>query len=105
MNGQTLLDRYDELTPQQRAVFDFMMEGLTSGEIASRMGLSSRTIEDHRLQALKRLGVTRSLGATTLILQAKVQRLENENAQLRQLLHDLEVKLAGVLMAPESHQS
>lgn len=82
-----------------------MMEGLTSGEIASRMGLSSRTIEHHRWQALKRLGVTRSLGATTLILQAKVQRLESENAQLRQLLHDLEVKLAGVLKARESHQS
>ena len=82
-----------------------MMEGLTSGEIASRMGLSSRTIEHHRWQALKRLGVTRSLGATTLILQAKVQRLESENAKLRQLLHDLELKVANIPMARESNQS
>jgi hypothetical protein len=82
-----------------------MMEGLTSGEIASRMGLSSRTIEHHRWQALKRLGVTRSLGATTLILQAKVQRLESENAKLRQLLHDLEVKVASIPVACERRQS
>ena len=82
-----------------------MMEGLTSGEIASRMGLSSRTIEHHRWQALKRLGVTRSLGATTLILQAKVQRLESENAQLRQLLRDLQVKVASIPVACESHES
>lgn len=49
----------DLLSPRQRQVFDGVVEGLTSKEIAKRYGLSPRTVESYRLDMMKKLGVER----------------------------------------------
>ena len=45
------------LTARQRAVIQGLIEGLTSREIAERLGIKERTVVFHRQQLRKRLGV------------------------------------------------
>lgn len=45
------------LTPRQREILQLVAEGHTSKDIAHRLGLSHRTVEVHRNQLMKRLGV------------------------------------------------
>lgn len=45
------------LTPRQREILQLVAEGHTSKEVAQRLGVSYRTIEVHRHQLMKRLGV------------------------------------------------
>jgi DNA-binding NarL/FixJ family response regulator len=49
--------RLEKLTPRQMEVLRLMAEGLTTPEIAKRLGLSSKTIETHRGEIMKRVGI------------------------------------------------
>jgi DNA-binding NarL/FixJ family response regulator len=49
---------FEVLTPRQREVLQLVAEGLTSKEVADRLGVSVKTIESHRAQLMKRLGVS-----------------------------------------------
>ncbi|HEX6642240.1 MAG TPA: response regulator transcription factor [Thermoanaerobaculia bacterium] len=50
-------DSLAALTPRQREILQLVAEGHTSKEVAQRLGVSYRTIEVHRRQLMKRLGV------------------------------------------------
>src|SRR5580693_2776248 len=41
-------DPHENLTPRQREVLQLVAEGKTNGEIATRLNLSPRTVENHR---------------------------------------------------------
>ena len=43
------------LTPRQRQILHFVLQGMTNGEIAGHLGLSRRTVEVHRLNLMHRL--------------------------------------------------
>jgi two-component system response regulator FixJ len=45
------------LTARERAVVDLLASGLMSKQVAHRLGLSARTIEVHRANAMRRLGL------------------------------------------------
>lgn len=45
------------LTKKEREIIHYILEGLTSKEIASELGLSARTIETHRYNILNKLGL------------------------------------------------
>jgi DNA-binding NarL/FixJ family response regulator len=47
----------DPLTPRQREVLQLIAEGHSSKEVARRLDLSVKTIETHRSQLMKQLGV------------------------------------------------
>lgn len=49
------LDRYETLTSREREVFHMAAEGLTNPEIATRLGISSRTAETHRSNLMHKL--------------------------------------------------
>src|SRR4029078_1255500 len=49
------LDRHDTLTATEREVLHLAAEGLTNTEIATRLGISSRTAETHRSNLLHKL--------------------------------------------------
>lgn len=49
------LDRYETLTTREREVFHLTAEGHTSAEIARRLFISSRTVEIHRANMLRKL--------------------------------------------------
>jgi DNA-binding NarL/FixJ family response regulator len=49
--------RLEKLTPRQMEVLRLMAEGLTTPEIARRLNLSGKTIETHRGEIMKRVGI------------------------------------------------
>jgi DNA-binding NarL/FixJ family response regulator len=54
---ETTLDRYETLTDREREVLHLAAEGLTNTEIAARLSLSSRTVENHRANMMRKLGL------------------------------------------------
>lgn len=52
--AETALSR---LTPRQREIVELVAQGLTSKEIAARLGMSFRTVDTHRAQIMQRLQV------------------------------------------------
>jgi len=48
-------DPYGRLTPREREVFHMIVEGRTSKEIAARLGISTKTAENHRANVLDKL--------------------------------------------------
>ena len=52
-----ILGRFATLTEGERAVFDHVVDGLPNKAIASRLGVSIRTVEDRRAKIMKRLSV------------------------------------------------
>jgi DNA-binding NarL/FixJ family response regulator len=51
------LDRHEMLTTREREVLQLSAEGNTSGEIAARLGISTRTAETHRSHLMHKLGL------------------------------------------------
>ncbi len=49
--------RLERLTPRQIEVLRLMAEGLTTREIAQQLRLSSKTVETHRGEIMKRVGI------------------------------------------------
>ncbi len=50
-------DPYETLTPREREVFGLASQGLTNAEIANRLSISRRTVEIHRANMLRKLGL------------------------------------------------
>lgn len=46
-----------ELTKRERHVCELLCKGWENKEIATRLGISSRTVEDHRMTIFKKYGV------------------------------------------------
>ena len=55
-----------DITPRERDVLRFVAEGLSSKEIAATLGLSVRTVENHRASIFRRTGL-RSIAQLTLL--------------------------------------
>ena len=51
---QDARDRLNRLTPQQRVIVPLMTDGLLSKQIAHAIGISQRTVENHRLEIMRR---------------------------------------------------
>ena len=51
-------DLYDTLTRREREVLHLVADGLTSAEVAARLGISPRTVDMHRRHLVRKLGVT-----------------------------------------------
>ena len=50
-------DPHETLTPRQREVLQLVAEGKTNAEIAARLNISQRTVENHRATLMQRLGL------------------------------------------------
>ncbi len=62
-------DLFESLSQRERDVLQHMIEGLTNKEIASRLGISVRTVETHVLQILNKLEVRSRTEAVTKTLR------------------------------------
>ncbi|MGE3805479.1 MAG: response regulator [Gemmataceae bacterium] len=50
-------DPYDSLTPREREVLQLTVEGLNGNEVSERLFISPRTVETHRANLMRKLGV------------------------------------------------
>jgi len=53
-----LSEKFPELSRRQRQVVAMVTKGQTNKQIAAVLGISHRTVEDHRFDACVKLGVT-----------------------------------------------
>jgi two-component system response regulator NreC len=51
----TTIDKYETLTTREREVLQLSAEGCTNNEIATRLGISTRTVETHRTHLIHKL--------------------------------------------------
>jgi DNA-binding NarL/FixJ family response regulator len=65
------------LSPRQRQIFGLIAEGLTTKQIAARLGVSIKTIETHRAQLMERLGIRDIAGLVRLAVRTGVVRAED----------------------------
>lgn len=67
-----LESRMGQLSPRQREVMDLVVQGLSSKEIAVRLGISPRTVETYRLWIMEKTGAanTAELVRMAMLLEA-----------------------------------
>ncbi len=53
-----LRDRFEQLTPREREVFDLVVAGLLNKQIAHALGIAERTVKAQRAQVMAKLGAT-----------------------------------------------
>ena len=69
--------RLEKLTPRQIEVLRLMAEGLTTPEIARRLRLSGKTIETHRGEIMKRVGIHDIVGLVRYAVRVGLVRPES----------------------------
>jgi DNA-binding CsgD family transcriptional regulator len=60
--------KHDLLSPREREIVGAVAKGLTNGEIAERLGLSSHTVKNHLLRVFEKLGVSNRVELLVLSL-------------------------------------
>jgi two-component system CheB/CheR fusion protein len=72
---QDAASQFKRLTPQQRKVMEFVLAGHPSKNIAAKLGISQRTVENHRAEIMKRTGVKPLLALARLAIAAGEKEL------------------------------
>jgi two-component system response regulator FixJ len=52
---EELRERFNRLTPRQTEIFDLVAHGLTSQNIANKLGISVRTVESYRAEIMEKM--------------------------------------------------
>jgi DNA-binding NarL/FixJ family response regulator len=63
-----------DLTPRQRQVLEMIGAGCTAGEIATELGISPKTVENHKQQVFRRLGVHNQSHAVAIAIRRGLVR-------------------------------
>src|SRR5207244_9696877 len=63
------LNKFEALTARQREVVNLVAEGMSSREIGRLLGISRRTVETHRAQAMKVFGINKQTELVRFVLQ------------------------------------
>jgi DNA-binding NarL/FixJ family response regulator len=69
-------DPHDQLSPREREVLQLIAEGLSSKEVAVRLGVAVSTIETHRKQIMSKLEVRSVAGLTKFAIRSGLTSLE-----------------------------
>jgi two-component system response regulator NreC len=68
-SAETAFDLYEILTTREREVLHLVAEGNTNSAVASRLGISVRTVEAHRANFMKKLGLRTQLDVYRFAVQ------------------------------------
>jgi two-component system, NarL family, response regulator NreC len=71
------MDRYETLTTREREVLHLAAEGRTNAEIATRLGISSRTAETHRSNLMHKLDLRTHSDLIRLALRRGIIPMED----------------------------
>ncbi len=69
------LSRVAQLTPREREVLDLIVQGLGNKQMASRLGISEKTVEVHRSRIMKKL---EAKGVADVVKLALLLRSDNQ---------------------------
>jgi DNA-binding CsgD family transcriptional regulator len=69
--------RVASLSPRQREIVRLTSLGCTSHEIATILGMSRWTVENHQFQAKERLGVSKAAVLTRIAIKYKISPLDD----------------------------
>ena len=72
----TMKSRVASLSPRQRQIVRLTSLGCTSHQIATILGMSRWTVENHQFQAKERLGVSKAAVLTRIAIKYKVSPLD-----------------------------
>jgi two-component system response regulator NreC len=84
MSRDNVIDPYENLTTREREILQLAAQGYTSAKIASHLYISRRTVEIHRANMMRKLG----LSSQTELLRFAIQRgilpsnIETDKAKL-----------------------
>ena len=67
----------DPLTPRQREILQLIAEGHSTRDIATRLGLSVKTVESHRAQLMDRLDIHDVPGLVRFAIRAGLVSAES----------------------------
>ena len=70
--------RVASLSPRQREIVRLTSLGCTSHDIATILGMSRWTVENHQFQAKERLGVSKAAVLTRIAIKYKISPLDDE---------------------------
>jgi DNA-binding NarL/FixJ family response regulator len=68
---------YERLTPREREVLHLAVQGLMRGEIASRLSISPRTVETHRANLKRKLGLSSQVDLIRYALRRGIIPMED----------------------------
>ncbi len=60
--------RLELLAPRQREIVDFIVAGMNTKSIASQMGISPKTVENHRARAFAKMSVSSTIELVRMVL-------------------------------------
>jgi len=69
--------RVASLSPRQRQIVRLTSLGCTSQQIATILGMSRWTVENHQFQAKERLGVSKAAVLTRIAIKYKISPLDD----------------------------
>lgn len=70
-------EKVQTLTPTEKRVFDIIVKGKTTKEIADELCLNFSTIKNHRTSILKKLGARDSKEVIVWFYEDKIKKLTN----------------------------
>ena len=70
--------RVDDLTPQERRIFDLIGDGHTNRQIAAEMFLAEKTVKNYVSNLLAKLGMSRRTEAAALAARLEERRLHDD---------------------------
>ncbi len=73
---EATLDLYETLTTREREVLQLAAEGHSNPEIAERLVISPRTVETHRANLMRKLGLQSQADLIRYALQRRIITLE-----------------------------
>jgi DNA-binding NarL/FixJ family response regulator len=68
LRGSTVQPHRQELTPREVEVLTAMVEGMAAKAIAKRLGVATKTVENHKIRIFDKLGVSTQAQAVSLTL-------------------------------------
>lgn len=75
---ESMKARVASLSPRQREIVRLTSLGCTSHDIATILGMSRWTVENHQFQAKERLGVSKAAVLTRIAIKYKISPLDDE---------------------------
>ena len=71
---ERLQSRFDALTARQRQVMELTVSGLSNKEIAARLDISIKTVENHRAWVMERIGARNLADLVRMAMQVRGRR-------------------------------